>query len=452
MDNADVLQDKETRDSKKRSRGSDIVVQEVPESRRDPSTDYYDVITKGGFFRDKNGKLLQSWLADESWFSQYRLSASRKIGNEELGSLQSQLLLIKRRLMPTARDAAAAYNAYIDQMDDLEELSPRELFSKVRGACNPMEALGEGRAGGLNTLFVNRSAIKLANINASLGFMLCQNATDGCFNFIDLCSAPGGFSEYLIHHSQRLGIPFVRGFGMSLIGANEHGKGTRWKINSYQDSRAHYRICTGADGTGDVYNYENVLALRRDVGEVQVHAVLCDGGVDAQRDHENQEELAQKLILCQTAAALSILGSGGSLVIKIFGCQTEVMRIMLRDLTQRFQDFIITKPISSRPASAERYLIMSGFRGVQLQFDGRKWLDSIVLGRTFKNPTLSLLEGLSDLESYINQVDHDMLLLNIKACFAILSSMENVIRRSDVGMAEHDVGVEINAYRIEWSL
>jgi cap1 methyltransferase len=331
-------------DQRKRVRRDDSSGGLHRSDQQDSATDCYEQIVSDGAFEDEDGRVRQTWLTSQRWFSEHQQADDENPTqrSSNIQSLQRQLLQIKRRLLPAAQDAADAYNAYIDQMDHVPERTSHHVFQKARRACNPVEALGEGRAGGLNNLFVNRSAIKLANLNASLGFVLTQAATDGGFNFVDLCAAPGGFSEYLFHHCTEhypMNAP-VRGFGMSLVGTNEHGKGTDWRVDNYDTSTMQYRICTGSDGTGDIYKWDNVLALLRDIGSLPIHAVVCDGGVDAQRDHEHQEQVSQKLVICQAAAALAILSHGGSLAIKLFGCQSDAMRTMMKDLALRFHDFI----------------------------------------------------------------------------------------------------------------
>ena len=161
---------------------------------------------------------------------------------------------------------------------------------------------------------------KLANIDALLGFILTlppslyneekqQQQRDGQpdnFIFVDLCGAPGGFSEYILYrhvhpatnthkgidqnHVANNVIPCY-GFGMSLIGSNADGKGANWSLehlkryhldsndtlNTKNSSGAshqklHYHVCNGADGTGSIYNWDNVLQLQRDMTMALGHA------------------------------------------------------------------------------------------------------------------------------------------------------------------------------------
>jgi cap1 methyltransferase len=411
--------------------------------------DCYDEVTMHGIFEDHVGSLRQNWLVRQEWFSEFQpiaeQTATERAG--EISSLHRQLIEIKRLLLPAANAAAEVCNSNLEMGDIRAVLSPQQIFEKARRHCNPMEALGEGRAGGLNKLFVNRSAVKLSNVNASLGFVLTQAASQGTFQFVDLCAAPGGFSEYLFHHCRTCypSVSAILGIGMSLIGTNENGRGADWKVDNYDSHNMQYRVCTGVDGTGDIYNWDNVMALKAELNGMEVHAVVCDGGVDAQRNHEYQEQLSQKLVVCQVAAALSIVSPGGCVLVKLFGCQTDVIRTMMKDLAIRFEDFIITKPISSRPASAERYLVLVGCKGVGLNFQGRKWRDSIFLANSGSD-----VGSYKDqkVELYLDLLDRDMQLLNIKACFAILSQ----IKIWQVGENEETYCANIQAYKHAWRL
>ena len=112
-------------------------------------------------------------------------------------SFNQQLLQVKRKLWPAAEQCAtASYQATGHRS------SPQFEFSMARRWGNPMECLGEGKSKGLNRMFMNRSAIKLANVDAMLDYRLTEKDATSPFLFVDLCGAPGGFSEYLMMRSQ----------------------------------------------------------------------------------------------------------------------------------------------------------------------------------------------------------------------------------------------------------
>jgi FtsJ-like methyltransferase len=176
---------------------------------------------------------------------------------DSIRSLSIQLLQVKRRMFPAAERCAEAHNSVYSSDDHRLATTARKEFAVARNACNPYEILTRGRrggyrnhhgggAGGLGHLFLNRAAIKLANIDAILDFSLTNHHhhyhrhchQDGAvgaaaaFVFVDLCGAPGGFSEYILWRCSsrranncQTAIPTCRGYGMSLQGSNEYGGG-----------------------------------------------------------------------------------------------------------------------------------------------------------------------------------------------------------------------------------
>jgi cap1 methyltransferase len=453
-------------------------------------------------------EIRSSWLIGTGWWSSricFPVEPSEcheSFEQNEIKQMCQQLVMVKRRLGPAAERCAEKFGAdqYPTAVTDRRSRL-RYIFGQARRACNPYEVLGEGRNGGLNQyLFMNRSAIKLANMDALVGFCLTKMnsyaMTDRCtFKFCDLCGAPGGFSEYILwrlrHPVSQSNISSCRGYAMSLVGANEHGCAIPWKLRD-KTTQEHvfqkdgvgkmcqqYKICHGVDGTGDIYNWENVVSLQlliqnddtasshSDVSSAKhgkVHLVLADGGFDAQRDVENQEEVAQKLVGCEAAAALSLLCTGGTMVIKLFGFQTAVVRSMMRHFYFSFEHVIALKPISSRPASTERYVVCVGFHGNPGGWTGRRWLSDMYLARpcalSTYNYDINFGKNEAALYSYLNKFDRDVCLLNLTSNFAILSLMErncSSLRQGDSSDSEDDLEyhvsrINIPLYRIAWRL
>lgn len=410
--------------------------------------------------------VISSWLCNPRWLSQSTVTETTTSSiQDEIESLTRQLIQVKRRLLPAAEQCAECG----DFKCGIYEMNARSEFNSARSNCNPFEVLGERRNGGLGALFLNRAGVKLANIDALINFELTSFQHDHHrqpepFIFVDLCGAPGGFSEYVIRRCQMEGVEAVLGYGMSLIGKNEYGDGTPWKLNNSthfeNQSLQNYRICDGVDGTGDVFLWENVEALMKLMienyaqrcsanggeycEEAKAHLVLADGGFDAQRDSDDQEAIAQKLIVCEVGAALAVLRTGGTMVIKMFGFQTRVVRAVLADLQSRFQDLIVLKPISSRPASAERYLVCRGFRGLERNWNGPSWRSRMFLGETLvRQPRLF---------SYLDIFDRDMLRLNLKSCFSILTYLENKQTRDRGWNRQRNAIIRPASYKHAWRL
>ena len=497
----------------------------------------------------------------------------RRIPKNEILLLQMKLNELKRKLWPAAMERATAINS-----QHHHQSTPSYEFRKAREACNPFEGLGDttteatknmkkrgnGRYKKQQQNFVCRSAMKLANIDALLNFPFttvtsyASNNSSSSFVFVDLCGAPGGFSEYLLHNYEQGTVNFLskedaednnlhidkssptssnmsfsetttnnkiscRGYGMSLINKNEHGSGLPWKlkqssrlknIHCRNNNNVTYRICTGCDKTGDIYNWKNVLSLQNEIqmdldfhrrqeyerekihssstssaddsnntltsklscnnaySEQQgnkkervqgsrggiVNLVLADGGFDLQRNSENQEVQTQQIIINQVAAALFLLkqqrqdqdGSGGTFLIKMFGFQTKCIRKIMKCLYESFERICIIKPVTSRPASAERYVICLSYKGISntmlslssscnKDFDALNWRDNMLkIAADENNKTITTSsnetnnqggemgsEDDTNLYNYLDVMDKNMLYLNMKACFQIISFLEN---------------------------
>lgn len=227
---------------------------------------------------------------------------------------------------------------------------------------------------------------------------------------------------------------------------------------------ASYHVSGGADGSGDLYNWANVVGLARGIEydlhfaklrPQKVHLVVADGGFDAQRDSECQEELSQKLVLCEIAAALYLLQTGGLFVIKMFGFRTSSVRTAMRDLYDYFDQVVVLKPISSRPASAERYVVCTGFRGAR-EFDGTQWMNSVILRRESKQDRIRY----SSLDKMLDEFDRDLLQLNLKTCFGILSTLDrksatqnlSSMQDDETSWGSHLPTLNVDMYRHAWRL
>mmetsp|Transcript_26537 Transcript_26537/g.62237 ORF Transcript_26537/g.62237 Transcript_26537/m.62237 type:complete len:346 (-) Transcript_26537:47-1084(-) len=184
------------------------------------------------------------------------------------------------------------------------------------------------------------------------------------------CSSPG-FSEFLLWQCEDDGRP-VAGWGISLGGqGNGQGEPCPWRIGTKQPRRAgapRYQLCYGSDGTGDLYSLNNVDHFVRQVvaengGLVQL--CVADGGFAAARDQHNQELIMGPLITAETLAAVRLLLPGGTYVCKLFDAVERFTVSLIRLLHGAFSRIALVKPITSRSASSERYLVCEGFKLVE---------------------------------------------------------------------------------------
>ena len=259
---------------------------------------------------------------------------------------------------------------------------------------------------------ISRSALKLCSIDALTGFCMCKEEEV----FVDLCGAPGGFSQYLLFRD-------MKGYGMSLTGKSDDSVGVEWDVDNLDPNKFH--VHGGLDETGNIHAWDNVTSLQQqivsDTGGKKVTLVVADGGIDAQRNNMDQEMIAHELVTCQVAAALLLLDIEGTFVIKMFGFHTQKTRQLISFLADVFDQVQVLKPITSRPASSERYVMFRGFKGLSEGFDVLEWRETAISG-------LVLCKNDDDdyrLHRFLDEVDHDMVSLNIRACSNIIECLRS---------------------------
>lgn len=122
------------------------------------------------------------------------------------------------------------------------------------------------------------------------------------------------------------------------------------------------RLHTGADGTGNLYNVANVHKLVADTGRHACDLVTGDGGIDYSTDFAHQEPLSFRLLLAQVYAGLLLLGEGKTFVCKFFDMHERFTHDLLWVLAVVFDAVHLVKPLTSRVANSERYVVARGYR------------------------------------------------------------------------------------------
>ncbi|XP_026734620.1 cap-specific mRNA (nucleoside-2'-O-)-methyltransferase 1 isoform X2 [Trichoplusia ni] len=234
-----------------------------------------------------------------------------------------------------------------DSLDD-------EDLRHARFRSNPYETIG-------SVVFLNRAAVKMANIDAVFDFNFTnpkkQNGEDAVdvkeiLYFADVCAGPGGFSEYVLF---RKGWR-AKGFGFTLKGLND------FKLSDfYAGSPETFHAYYGVKDDGNIFDPANLSSLKehvlRQTEDKGVHFLMADGGFSVQGQENIQEILSKQLYLCQCLAALMLVRTGGHFVVKLFDVFTLFSVGLIYILYRCFDKVCIHKPVTSRPANSERYLI-----------------------------------------------------------------------------------------------
>jgi 23S rRNA U2552 (ribose-2'-O)-methylase RlmE/FtsJ len=224
-----------------------------------------------------------------------------------------------------------------------------ENFIRARDDTNPFEAIGL-------SIFINRAAVKLANIDAVHNvsgeiFTFDSKTSAKQLKFCDIAAGPGGFTQYLQYR-----FPKSKGYGMTL----KHNT-LDWRTSVLDMSR--FNPFYGPDNSGNLYtNWNNFIDFVLEKEPRGVDLITADGGFDLDDNIDKtilhrQEFLSSRLLLTQAVIGVTCVKIGGNFVVKVFDTVTEISSQILFVLAQCFHKILIFKPVSSRPENAERYVI-----------------------------------------------------------------------------------------------
>jgi len=185
-----------------------------------------------------------------------------------------------------------------------------------------------------------------------------------------IAEGPGGFMEAWVRARERQhGKCTDTLHGITLQSSKREIPGWE-KMNYFIKSYGkNINIGYGSDGTGDIYQIHNIRHFVAQVGGPNsCYLVTADGGFDFSVDFLHQEQMAYKLIFSEILIALSIQKTGGVFVCKLFDSFTFFTVKLIWLLNCCYREVIITKPVTSRPANSEKYLLCRDFQGVSNEY------------------------------------------------------------------------------------
>ena len=174
-----------------------------------------------------------------------------------------------------------------------------------------------------------------------------------------LAEGPGGFIEAFSFYRRKYG-----GHSRDIINCITL-KSDSCSIPNWEIIRGcKYNISWGEDGTGNLYNVNNILHYCNQFKKNKADLVSADGGFDFSNNYYNVEQSAQQLIFCEIVTGLIILKIGGHMVIKVFDSFNKSSIDILYILHIYFGEVYLVKPCTSRPANNEKYVICKYFKGI----------------------------------------------------------------------------------------
>ncbi|KAF2359650.1 Ribosomal RNA methyltransferase FtsJ domain [Trinorchestia longiramus] len=183
---------------------------------------------------------------------------------------------------------------------------------------------------------------------------------------VHLCEAPGAFIVALNHYIQ-LHHPEMqwKWLGNTL---HPHYEGCQ-ASECIPDDRIILHTLEhwvfGRDGTGNITLrscLDELLERCRSLGQ-PVSLVTADGSIDCQSNPGEQETMTNHLFVCEVHAALRMLCSGGSLVLKMFTFFESSSLCLLYLICCVFKEVNVFKPITSKLGNSEVYVVCLDYVG-----------------------------------------------------------------------------------------
>jgi hypothetical protein len=115
--------------------------------------------------------------------------------------------------------------------------------------------------------------------------------------------------------------------------------------------------------TGNLYNIENLEYVYKKYKH-SMDFITGDGGFDFSIDFNKQEENSLNLIVAEIFFAIVLQKKGGTFVLKVFDTFSSLSVQILYLLCYLYENVYITKPLPSRPANSERYIVCLNFKMV----------------------------------------------------------------------------------------
>lgn len=209
--------------------------------------------------------------------------------------------------------------------------------------------------------FNNDGVTKLVPISRSY-FKMIEIILDNnvMFSVTDIrvacvCEGPGGFVQALNDLCIQHNVYAHPIDCISLI--SDDKKIPSWKLHNVDN----YNIHKGIDGTGNIYNIENIEHFVQNVGKNTCYIVTADGGFDFSKDFNSQEKDFLLLLLCEIFICLNIQREGGCFIVKVFDLFDDKTICMISFLRMFYTEIIFHKPKTSRPANSEKYIVCKNF-------------------------------------------------------------------------------------------
>jgi len=201
---------------------------------------------------------------------------------------------------------------------------------------------------------ISRSYFKMIEILNNYGFKFMKYEKIKTFH---LAEGPGGFIEAILRKRDNKNDIY---YGMTLMDSNDDIP--KWnKISNIVKENKNIKLIYGPKNDGNLYNKHNLDFIEQ-YYKNSMDFITGDGGFDYSVDFNRQEENSINLIFCEMLYALIMQKNGGVFVLKVFDIFHRNTIEILSILCYFYEKVYVFKPLTSREANSEKYIICMNFK------------------------------------------------------------------------------------------
>lgn len=209
---------------------------------------------------------------------------------------------------------------------------------------------------------ISRSYFKLWEILHDFKHLINID-NDELFKTAHIAEGPGGFIEciykYISSYYNEDIFDKIKIYGMTLLSDNVNIP--NWKIKKNNINSFNIELNKRYQGNGDLYDIVNINTFIDNIGYKSCNFITGDGGFDFSYNYNEQEENFIFFFISEIYMILNLLKKGGNCIIKIYDIYSKNSIKLIYILTLFFSDIYILKPLTSRPANSEKYLLCNNY-------------------------------------------------------------------------------------------
>jgi len=287
--------------------------------------------------------------------------------NEYENKLPNKMVLVKRKYLDFV--FPEMYKSMCELKSKIDNRDYSKLWDKAKRKVNPYELVNVLGTNILQTEQIkkcdnytplSRAFFKMTEILLSICIIPDEyKSSPGVI--ANIAEGPGGFIEAIYKQRSIYDIKDMF-YGITLQSKNRNIPGWNQlyrRKNHFLNNNKNVIL-----KTGNLYNVKTILGYSKLFKNKKAWLVTGDGGFDYSNDFNNQEKNSRKILYAEITTTLLIQEIGGSMVCKMFDLFTKFSLQLVYLLTQVYKNVYIIKPLTSRPANSEKYIVATGFKGI----------------------------------------------------------------------------------------